>query len=74
MMSYEKTTLGVSATQGHFRDIMLSRYIRKGSLLLYLRCSVWSTMFTLSRIHTDRTKQVLLGFPPVTQYNVGKVL
>jgi hypothetical protein len=38
------------------------------------------TMFGLvyyvyvSRIHTDRTKQELLGFPPVTQYNVGKVL
>lgn len=38
------------------------------------------TMFGLvyyvyvSRTHTDRTKQVLLGFPPVTQYNVGKVL
>ena len=38
------------------------------------------TMFGLvyyvyvSRIHTDRTKQVLLGFPPVIQYNVGKVL
>lgn len=46
MMSYEKTTLGVSATQGHFRDIMLPHHIRKGSLLLYLRCSVWSIMFT----------------------------